>query len=295
MGALHQPTQDPTSQGAATAKAAGATELSVWIGASRHPSLSRDTRLELIIPPHDELAKHETRVVAWTEPLSEGPLAFVKLYLHRPWKPAFEGARTPIRVCREFDRLSRLEDRGVPCTAPLYWGRGASPSQGRVEVLATRLIDGARSLRDAIRQPGFAVGEVAWSDLLGAIDEMHAAGIYHGGLSGKNVLLDAHDRPHLCDLAKSMCYPDSIAGSRMALFDLVHFFHGLAKLIGPEACHEIIRRELEPERAARVLEKLAHYRRGKRSQHLRLRGEFHLRNLWARYGGGAWARDRAPR
>jgi len=271
----------------------GAFRALVRIGGSRHPAIARASQLTLESPSIERIAKREARVVGWVEQLEGATLAFVKVYTQRPRRIAWEGFSSPLRACREFSRLCRLEDVGVPCTAPLFWGCGTSPQVGRVEVLATRLVEGARSLRQAIEERESVVDELPWHELLGSVDRMHAAGVHHGGLSWKNLLLDAKNRFYISDLARSMRYRESIAETRMALFDLVHFFHCLGKFIGTERCYEILRKERGDELLARVMDKAAGYDRGNHAQHLRLRGEFFLRSLWSWYGGTSWARWRA--
>jgi serine/threonine-protein kinase RIO1 len=281
---------DRSSEKDSVAVAEAPLVASVRIGGSRDPARARGTRLTLQIPPREQLSKCEDRVVGWNERLADGTLAFVKLYLRRPRTIAREGVRTTVRACREFDQLQRLYDAGIHCTAPLFWGWGATERLGRVEVLATRLVNDSQTLRDAIRERESVIEEFAWRDLLSSVDAMHAAGIHHGGLSTKNILLDAKGGFYLCDLAKSMFYPTSIIGSRMALFDLVHFFHGLGKLIGSERRDEILRDGRSPELAEQVMRKAATYKRRSRIQHLRLRSEFHLRNIWAWQQSGGRAK-----
>jgi tRNA A-37 threonylcarbamoyl transferase component Bud32 len=264
-----------------TTEAAG-ERISVRIGGSCHPDAAGGGPYLLSVPPVKLLEKCEARVLAWSEKLGGGTRAFIKLYTQRPRRIASEGVRTSIRVCREFDRLKSLEQVGVSCTRPLFWGRGESPRRGRVEVLATRQVEGAEPLRQALRERAALVDELDWKQLLAEVAAMHAAGVQHGALSPKNVLIDRERRFYLCDLASSMRYPAPIGDTRMALFDLVHLFEGLGKLLGTERCKPILLEGTEDrDLTERVLKKVAGYRRRQVFQHQRLRAEFHLRNLWA--------------
>ncbi len=58
-------------------------------------------------------------------------------------------------------------------------GGSRHPAIARVEVLATRLVEGARSLRQAIEERESVVDELPWHELLGSVDRMHAAGVHH--------------------------------------------------------------------------------------------------------------------
>jgi hypothetical protein len=265
--------------------------VAVRVGASLHPNAVAGQLTVLAVPPRDRLLKAEDRVLAWPQALADGTPAFFKLYTRRPRRVASKGVRTSIRVCREFDRLSRMEEAGISCTRPLFWGRGSSPTLGRVEVLATRLVEDATPLRRALRERPALAEELDWKELLSQVGAMHAAGVHHSALSPKNVLVDRAGRFHLCDLASSMRYPASISGTRMALFDLVHLMEGLGKLLGPERRREILLAGTgDAGLTERVLAKASGYRRRQMLQHQRLRAEFHLRNVWAWSLGRVWTR-----
>jgi hypothetical protein len=255
----------------------------VRIGASRQPGIAPGAPHLLTVPPDEQLAKREPIVIAWSDALEDGTRAFFKLYTHRPAKLTPLRILASIRASREFEGLRRLDEAGVACTTPLFWGRGRSPGRGRVEVLATRLVEGARPLRRALQQQIALADELDWKELLGKVGAMHAAGVHHCGLSTKNVLIDAQRRFFLCDLATSMCYPAAIGHTRMALFDFVQLTHSLGQLLGAERCRGILLEGTgDPELVDRVMAKTARYHRQKRFQHRRLRAEFHLRHLCSR-------------
>lgn len=265
--------------------------VSLSVGESLHPEVASGARAVISVPAHDDLEKCESRVVAWRGGLADGTRAFFKLYTHRPARRITHGVRTQLRVCREFNGLSRLEESGVRCTPPLYWGHGRSDLLGHVELLVTALVEGAEPLRRALQARAALADELDWKALLASVEAMHEAGVHHGGLSAKNILLDSRQRFVLCDLAKSMCYPTALGGTRMAFFDLVHLFAGLSKLVGSDRCEQILADGSgDPVLAERVMAKAARYHRRRRVQRKLLRAEFHARNLWAWHGAPVRAR-----
>lgn len=252
------------------------------------PGIACGSRYEVPIPHHDELEKCERGVVAWVGRLDDGTRAFFKLYMHRPRTRISLGIGAYIRACREFNGLLRLEEAGVSCTPPLLWGRCRSDELGRVEVLVTTMVEGAEPLRRALQTRAVLADELDWKALLETVDTMHAAGVHHCGLSAKNILLDPRREFVLCDLARSMLYPAALGGTRMAFFDLVHLFEGLAQLLGRERCREILADGSGgPALADRVIARTERYHRSRRLQRKALHAEFHLRNVWASNRGAA--------
>jgi hypothetical protein len=93
----------------------------------------------------------------------------------------------------------------VPCYAAGEWGGG--------RFVATRLIRGA-SLKQLLDE-GVAPADAAIESIIGALDAAHAAGLVHGGVSARNVLVEANGMPYLTDLG--LARPGSAEADRDAL------------------------------------------------------------------------------
>lgn len=177
-------------------------------------------------PPPDRLVKEETHVLVWAETLEGGDRAIVKAYRHRKPKEYFREWLGRFRVEREFRTLQRLTEAGVPCSEPLLWSSGRSDEHGYYEILATREIAAAENVGESIRAHRRNAGDYDLRPLLERIRWMHECGVYHGTLHLYNILATGTGqdlRYHIIDVPRSIVYPCSILGSRMAWFDLLRF------------------------------------------------------------------------
>jgi len=177
-------------------------------------------------PPPEQLLKEETHVLVWAETLEGGERAIVKVYRRRKPKEYFREWLGRFRVEREFRTLERLAQAGVPCSAPLFWDSGRSDEHGYYEILATREIPEAENVGESIRAGRRRTEDFDLRSLLAEISRMHVGGIYHGTLHLYNILATGTGpelRYHIIDVPRSIVYPRSILGSRMAWFDLLRF------------------------------------------------------------------------
>lgn len=220
----------------------GSLEVRVRAPRSSRSKVKLPGRIFLELP--DQFHKLQERTAIWTgevDPIGE---AVFKAYIHRNFWFHFLSPIWSLCAQREYQHLRVLESGGVPCTEPLLWGRGRSPTHGRFEVLATRKIPGARSFRDRYRETGKAPSPELITQASRTVREMHARGVYHGALSWKNLLAsrspDGEVQVHVVDLARSLCFPRSILGSRMARLDLTHFCYHLAEVKGMGACRRFL-------------------------------------------------------
>jgi lipopolysaccharide kinase (Kdo/WaaP) family protein len=218
--------------------------LDVRVRASRSPGAKGKPprRIRLQLP--ERFHKREERTAIWigeVEPIGE---AVFKAYIHRNFWFHFLSPFWSLCAQREYQHLHVLHNGGVPCTVPLLWGRGRSPVHGRFEILATREIRGARSFRDRYRQTGKGPSPKLISEASRTVRLMHERGVYHGALSWKNLLAsrspEGEVRVHIADLARSLSFPRSILGSRMARFDLLQFCCHLSEVKGMGACHRFL-------------------------------------------------------
>jgi hypothetical protein len=180
-------------------------------------------------PDPRSVLKREESTLIWVEEGREGGRRVAKLYRRRGRFTTLREEVTGFRAQREWARLTHLHRWGVPCTEPIAWAHGHSPSHGWHEVLVTREIPRAVSLDDYLG----AVGPDANIDpLLSAVRRMHESGFCHQTLYGRNVLVDPEASPEeryfIADVPRARVFPRSIAGGRLALMDLRDLYLDLA-------------------------------------------------------------------
>jgi tRNA A-37 threonylcarbamoyl transferase component Bud32 len=170
--------------------------------------------------------KSERNTLVWRQRLSEHDTAAVfKLYRHIN---VFKLLRSKLgpgrRVIREFAALARMTAAGVPCSEPLGIVCGRTRESGICEALVTRLVEGSVTLEEmAAGGRGFAHIDLA--PLFRHLRRMHKAGVYHGALSPRNIMVtqDVDNPPafHLIDMERSILFPCDITDMRMARRDLI--------------------------------------------------------------------------
>jgi tRNA A-37 threonylcarbamoyl transferase component Bud32 len=239
--------------------------------------------LDLLLPDEktpaaEALIKAEAGTLIWRTRLPDGTHAVVKMYRRRGRLQASRLRFDTQRVRREFTALERLEGRGVPCTAPLFWARGVSPDHGRFELLATRALYGTASFTSWLETAPAAARADALAAAYRWVRAMHASGVRHGGLSFKNLLVAPADRSvYLIDFNRSVCFPFDLAGSRMAWFDLADLTAKVLGRFGPEEARPALREYgLCADETERVLRFSAQHRTTRRLRR-GLRLEFRVR------------------
>ena len=238
--------------------------------------------------PGQILIKAEHGTLVWSEPLPDGGCAVMKLYRRRPFYDPLRRWFIPYRAEREFNLLSYLVRHGVPCSEPLSWSHGKRDPHGRFELLVTREVAGATALDQLLQRPGTVTD---LGPLLRLVRRMHDAGVSHGGMAPRNILVTAPDSPmpgfHIIDMSYSHVFPQGIAGTRMATFDLLDLTYRMQRFFPTEHCRVwLADYGLDEPEIDRLLGALERYRPVRPWSHLR-RGETDLR--------AAIARLRAPR
>lgn len=190
--------------------------------------LPEDIPVELN-PQKGELIKHEPVTLIWREVLANGRQAVVKLY--RRGLSVWCGSRIyGFRVRREFDGLSLLEKFGIPCSVPLFWCHGRFGFHGWGEMLVTEWVAQSQSLRDLLVNRPEVSGVLGLSPLFADLARMHGAGLHHGMLRTRNVLVKNDiDKPVFVfiDMPRFHYYMRDIRGTRMASYDLMSLCEGL--------------------------------------------------------------------
>jgi hypothetical protein len=235
--------------------------------------------------PGEILIKAEYRTLVWSEPLPGGGRAIMKMYRRRPFYDPLRRWFIPYRAEREFKVLTHLLQHGIPCSEPLSWSHGRRDPHGRHELLVTREVEGATALDRLLQRPG-AVTDLA--PLLRLIRRMHDCGVSHGGLAPRNILVTLSPGApvfYIIDMSYSRIFPQGIAGSRMAAFDLLDLMYRMRRHFPAERCKAGLAAYGLDESAVRKLNAaLESYRPKRPWSHLR-RGETDLRAAIARLRG----------
>jgi hypothetical protein len=170
-----------------------------------------------------EVIKSEPITLIWRAVLADGRQVAVKMYRRRLLVRCRSlGIR--FRAQREFDGLSQLEKLGIPCSVPVFWCHGYFGPYGWAEILVTEWVAQSQSLRDLLVTHSEAHKFLDLSPLFVDMAMMHGAGLHHGVLRTKNILVkDYPESPVFVftDLPRFHCFPGDIRGKRMAHYDLM--------------------------------------------------------------------------
>jgi hypothetical protein len=169
-----------------------------------------------------ELIKDEPVTLIWSKVLVDGRQVVVKMY-RRGLLVQVHGLTTYFRVQREFDGLSQLEKLGLPCSIPMFWCHGNFGPYGWGEILVTEWVAQSQTMKALLGIPDVN-RHLDLSPLFANMAMMHAAGMHHGILRTKNILIkDYPERPDFLfiDLPRFHRFPRDIRGKRMAQYDLM--------------------------------------------------------------------------
>jgi len=238
--------------------------------------------------PGEHLIKAEFHTLVWSEAWPGGGRAIMKMYRRRPFYDPVRRWFLPYRAEREFRVLAHLVRHGVPCSEPLSWSHGRRDPHGLYELLVTREVEGATALDKLLQRPG-AVSD--FTQLLKLLRRMHDCGVSHGGFVPRNILVSFPSPGvpafHVIDMSYSCIFPQGIAGTRMATFDLLDLMYRIRRHFPQADCDNWLAAYGLDESAIRRLDAgLGRYRPRRPWSHLR-RSETDLR--------AAIARLRAPR
>lgn len=173
----------------------------------------------------DKIIKAEAKCLIWTEQLEDGTSAVIKMYYRRGFANFIRGIILNFRVKREFRILKHMAHCAVPCTLPLFWTFGYCREYGFYEILHTRQIPNAITLKTFLSSEAITDKNIDMGPLFQLVYHMHRCGVYHGALSTKNILVDATDNAQVkfysIDFARGWVFPGSITGKQIAWFDLL--------------------------------------------------------------------------
>ena len=188
----------------------------------------------------DDIIKAEAKSLIWDEQLADGTSAVVKMYYRRGFVNFIREIILNFRVKREFRILKHMESCGVPCTIPLYWTFGYCKEYGFYELLYTRQIPNAISLKTVLLSERSTDKNIDLGPLFQMVHNMHRCGVYHGALSTKNVLIDPMANAQLkfysIDFARGWLLPGSIIGKQIAGFDLIKLVRSIESHLSAGYC-----------------------------------------------------------
>ena len=174
------------------------------------------------------------------------------------------------RVKREYHALRFLENKGIPCSRPQFWTYGNCPELGgRWETLATVMVPNAVPLHHWLATAKRPELLNCLQAVFRRIRDMHEAGMHHGALYTRNILLDNSNlSPYLIDLPRAEIFPGSIIGSRPAWIDLLNFCHQLRPLLAEDELGDLLKSYygLSHQNSTLFLKRLTNYRPNKHSR-----------------------------
>ena len=218
--------------------------------------------------------KEEPGTLIWRERLPDGTEAVIKLY--RRGLLAWCRCRlTAFRTWNEFRALRQLESLG--------------------ELLAMRWLPGCRGLDEVLADEREAAGSIDLAPLWSAVGRLHDAGLHHGTLLARNVMVRGNaDAPEfvLLDLPRFHRFPYGLRGTRMARYDLMFMATTLLRARpASELPHWLAAYGMSDDQAARFVADLGRFRNSSRLR--RAVGlEFNVRALLAGVRHPRAARDR---
>lgn len=190
----------------------------------------------LVSPPPAGPAtiKDEPRTLIWRASLPSGSSAIVKTYRRRSLYDFTREALTRFRAQREFEALSFLARNDIPCSRPICWACGRDGQSGRFESLVTFEETGTVGLKAYLRS---GRADERWiGPAARLLRRAHEAGFYHGALAPRNILLRTGEASEtsclFIDTPKSIVFPGSIVGTRMARHDLMTMLGEVRRVAG---------------------------------------------------------------
>lgn len=186
------------------------------------------------------IIKAEANCFICSELTNDGSTAVVKMYYQRGFVNFIREIITSFRTEREYRILRHLVSCGISCSIPLSWTDGYCKEHGFYEILATRQIPDAISLRAFLSSKSIINKNIDWGPLFQMVHHMHSCGVYHGALSTKNILIEskgnAQAKFYIIDLARGWLFPRSIFGKKIARYDLLKLVRNIENDLGSGYC-----------------------------------------------------------
>ena len=227
-----------------------------------------------------DLIKDELRTLIRRAEFPGGLPTIVKTYRHRSAYDFCRESLTRFRAQREFEALSFLFDRRIPCSRPVGWGYGSDRESGRFETLVTVEEPDVIGLKDHLRS---GTSDGSWIEPVAElVRRAHEAGFYHGALAPRNILVRFGQQGSSCffiDTPKSLVFRRPVTGTRMAIHDLLVFLCEVNNVAGDTPVGRfLVLYGMGPSDIPRMVSRVKRYRAGRNTRN-RMRAEFLLRRL----------------
>lgn len=188
--------------------------------------------------------KAEAKTLIWSEQLEDGSTAILKMYYRMGLVNFIRKKILTFRAEREFTVLRHLDRKGIPCSKPIFWNYGYCRKYGFYEILATRKVTNTIALNNFLGSKTATNKNIDLEPLFEAVGNMHKYGVYHGALSTKNILVDATDdgqtKYYIIDFSRALLFQDSIAGKKIAWYDLLKLVRKIESSISIGYCQPYI-------------------------------------------------------
>jgi hypothetical protein len=125
-----------------------------------------------------------------------------------------------------------LETLGIPCSVPVFWSHGHFGPFGWSQILATEWVVQSQSLRDLLVTQPEVRRALDLSPLFADLARMHTAGLQHGWLRTRNILVSKFpEKPVFVfiDMPRFQRFARDIRRTRMAYYDLMFLCWGLVR------------------------------------------------------------------
>ncbi|MCB9882544.1 MAG: hypothetical protein H6834_12210 [Planctomycetes bacterium] len=169
----------------------------------------------------DELLRREYRVRIL---LRRDERMILKLYRERPWL-YWRNVLRRAPAAREHQGLVDLWNAGVRAPEPGVWGQERPLGIYTRSFLTMEFVDGAEPLKDYLKREDLTRGRrrAVLDELARQVARMHAAHIWHGRLTPKNVLVrdGVHPEVFLIDAIYCLRFPKGLPALARRL-DLLH-------------------------------------------------------------------------
>lgn len=169
-------------------------------------------------PASGSVIKDEPEAVVWRQLLPDGTPAVVKVYPGRKLVWFKQRGWYNGRAEREYLALHQAEQHQVPCSPPLFWAAGRTPEGMSYELLATREVPNVTDMKEWLKIHRDD-HNIDLKPLFTMIAQLHRAGIMHGALLARNILV-AGDDYYVIDLPRSQRFGGSVEGRFPGMFDV---------------------------------------------------------------------------
>lgn len=231
----------------------------------------------------DDVIKDEPNTLIRQALLPCGTAAIVKTYRHRSPLNFFRQPLIRFRAQREFETLSFLSEKKVPCSRPICWGHGRDNQSGRFECLVTFEEPDVVGLKAHLRSEP---ADGSWIEPTARlVRQGHDVGFYHGAMVPRNILVRRNQGGGIMcifiDTPKSIVFPKPVIDTHMAEHDLLVFLHEVNNVVGEAPISRFLAAYgIQPANIPGMVDRIVRYRTWPTTRY-KIRTKFQLRKLLA--------------